>query len=277
MSYKQVPSFGDASEYASDEEEDVLYVTLDLGSIEPSLVPSSSTYRYRLIGLDTPAPFLQLSGTILKGRHETLLGSEILFTDPPDKRSLTPLTPPTTSTRICFSEVRLLPKGTAAPSPSSVLSVSPSMTTTTSSSFPLSSPGPYTTSTSKRRTRKGKEQDAQESWPATADTASLLLDCMTGKNAPHARYGVDTALDHARGVRIPHPTRRGSRVLHPPSHVTTQQNTLSAHPECQSLLPGCILCYDTPATQHYLKTTALPAELLFTLSLHGESSDLDHP
>ncbi|KAG6915768.1 hypothetical protein DXG01_009884 [Tephrocybe rancida] len=195
--YKHVSSFGDASEYASDEEEQVSYVTLDLGSIEPSLVPSSSTYR--LIGLDTPTPFLQLSGTILKGRHETLLGSEILFTDPPDKRSLTPLTPPTTSTRICFSEVRLLPKGTVAPSSSSVLPVPPSTTTTTttspsapsSTSFPLdpslAPPCPSTTSTSKRRTRKDKDKDAQESWPAAADAASLLLDRVTGKNAPRAR------------------------------------------------------------------------------------------
>ncbi len=30
-------------------------------------------------GLDTPTPFLQLAGTVLKGRHETLLGTELLF------------------------------------------------------------------------------------------------------------------------------------------------------------------------------------------------------
>ncbi|KAG6914642.1 hypothetical protein DXG01_016174 [Tephrocybe rancida] len=194
--YKHVSSFGDPSEYASDEEEEVSYVTLDLGSIEPSLVPSSSTYR--LIGLDTPTPFLQLSGTILKGRHETLLGSEILFTDPPDKRSLTPLTPPTTSTRICFSEARLLPKGTVASSSSSVLPVPPSTTTPSAldiTSFPLdpalnpslARPGPSTSSTSKRRSRKDKDNDAQESWPAAADAASLLLDRVTGKNTPRAR------------------------------------------------------------------------------------------
>ncbi|KAG6913420.1 hypothetical protein DXG01_006956, partial [Tephrocybe rancida] len=182
--YKHVSSFGDASEYVSDEEEEVLYVTLDLGSTEPSLVPSSFTYQL-IQGLDTPAPFLRLSGTILKGRHETLLGSEILFTEAPDKRSLTPLMPPTTSTRICFSEVRLLLKGTVAPSTSALLPVLSSTTTTTT--FHLASPGRCTTSTSKRRTRKGKDQDAQESWPAAADAASLLLDCDTGKNAPRAR------------------------------------------------------------------------------------------
>lgn len=41
--YKQVESFGPDDEYEEDEE--VVYVTLDLGQIEPTLVPSSSTYR----------------------------------------------------------------------------------------------------------------------------------------------------------------------------------------------------------------------------------------
>lgn len=40
--YKHVESFGPDSEY---EEEEVEYVTLDLGTVEPTLVPSSSSYR----------------------------------------------------------------------------------------------------------------------------------------------------------------------------------------------------------------------------------------
>lgn len=32
-------------------------------------------------GLDTSTPFLQLSGTIFKGQHDELLGTEILFTE----------------------------------------------------------------------------------------------------------------------------------------------------------------------------------------------------
>ncbi|KIK99501.1 hypothetical protein PAXRUDRAFT_131935 [Paxillus rubicundulus Ve08.2h10] len=76
--YKQVESFGPDEDYL-DEEEEVSYVTLDLGMVEPTLLPSSSTYR--LIGLDTPTPFLQLSGSIFKGRHDTLLGTELLFTE----------------------------------------------------------------------------------------------------------------------------------------------------------------------------------------------------
>ncbi|KAF9493957.1 hypothetical protein BDN71DRAFT_1394080 [Pleurotus eryngii] len=74
--YKRVDAFGAEQEYEEDSEE-VSYVTLDLGVIEPTLVPSSA--EYRLIGLDTPTPFLQLSGTIFKGQHDLLLGTELLF------------------------------------------------------------------------------------------------------------------------------------------------------------------------------------------------------
>jgi hypothetical protein len=41
--YKQVESFGPYEEY--DDEEEVCYVTLDMGNVEPTLVPSSSSYR----------------------------------------------------------------------------------------------------------------------------------------------------------------------------------------------------------------------------------------
>ncbi|KAG2093522.1 uncharacterized protein F5147DRAFT_720860 [Suillus discolor] len=75
--YRQVDSFGPDEEYSSDTEE--FYVTLDLGTVEPTLLPSSSTYR--LVGLDTPTPFLQLSGSFFRGRHDTLLGSELLFNE----------------------------------------------------------------------------------------------------------------------------------------------------------------------------------------------------
>ncbi|EMD35873.1 hypothetical protein CERSUDRAFT_52916 [Gelatoporia subvermispora B] len=80
--FKQVEEFGPDEEYEEHDGEvveEVEYVTLDLGSVEPTLVPSTSSYR--LIGLDTPTPFLQLSGTILKGQHQTLLGTEILLSE----------------------------------------------------------------------------------------------------------------------------------------------------------------------------------------------------
>ena len=41
--YKQVEQFGPDEEY--EEEEEVHYVTLDLGAVEPTLLPNCSTYR----------------------------------------------------------------------------------------------------------------------------------------------------------------------------------------------------------------------------------------
>lgn len=41
--YKHVEAFGPAEDYESEGE--VSYVTLDLGDVEPQLVPSSTSYR----------------------------------------------------------------------------------------------------------------------------------------------------------------------------------------------------------------------------------------
>jgi len=46
--YRRVQSFGPDEDYTRVEDgeiEEISYVTLDLGSVEPTLVPSSSTYR----------------------------------------------------------------------------------------------------------------------------------------------------------------------------------------------------------------------------------------
>ncbi|CAL1702792.1 unnamed protein product [Somion occarium] len=120
--YSQVSQFVEDAEYETNEDgtvhEEVSYVTLDLGAVEPRLVPSSS--EYRLIGLDTPTPYVQLSGSIFKGSHETLLGTEILFTEQKDdhtaKKSLAYLT--TTEQRVRFKEVELKPKHPERPQPS---------------------------------------------------------------------------------------------------------------------------------------------------------------
>ncbi|KAJ4490495.1 hypothetical protein J3R30DRAFT_91929 [Lentinula aciculospora] len=107
--YRHVEEFVPDEEYEDEVEE--CYVTLDLGAAEPTLIPSSSTYR--LIGLDTPTPFMQLSGTVLQGRHESLLGTELLFTEAKDaqdrsKRRLSFTS--ITEQRIRFKEVQLRPK-----------------------------------------------------------------------------------------------------------------------------------------------------------------------
>ncbi|PBK82141.1 hypothetical protein ARMGADRAFT_947113 [Armillaria gallica] len=72
--YHQVNQFGPDNDY---EEESIFYITLELGNVEPSLIPSCDSYY--LVGLDTSTPFIELAGTVLKGRHETLLGTELLF------------------------------------------------------------------------------------------------------------------------------------------------------------------------------------------------------
>ncbi|KAH9979810.1 hypothetical protein BJV74DRAFT_779761 [Russula compacta] len=120
--FRQVDAFDSDEYYEHDEQgnviEEISYVTLDLGAVEPTLVPSSSTYR--LIGLDTPSPFLQLSGTIFQGSHQSLLGTELLFTEDKDvheqtRRKVSHLA--NTSQRIRFKQVEVRPKDAPAEQP----------------------------------------------------------------------------------------------------------------------------------------------------------------
>ncbi|KAK0234803.1 hypothetical protein EDD85DRAFT_845415 [Armillaria nabsnona] len=104
--HHQVNAFGPDDDY-EEEEEEIFYVTLELGNVEPALILSCDSYH--LVGLDTPTPFLQLAGTVLKGRHETLLGTELLFSEHEDAVSYTG----STRRRIYFREVRLEEKGKA--------------------------------------------------------------------------------------------------------------------------------------------------------------------
>ncbi|EAU82972.1 hypothetical protein CC1G_09234 [Coprinopsis cinerea okayama7 len=97
--YIQVEDFGDSDEY--EDEEEISYVTLDLGTVEPTLVPSASSY------------YLILQGTVLKGRHNHLLGTELVFSENPDpqERSKRPVHHiANTEQRILFKEVTLEPK-----------------------------------------------------------------------------------------------------------------------------------------------------------------------
>ncbi|KAL1678742.1 hypothetical protein EV122DRAFT_211408 [Schizophyllum commune] len=112
--HTRVDDFGPDEDYEDSEE---TYVTLDLGGTEPTLVPNSSSYR--LIGLDTPTPYLQLSGTILKGTHDNLLGTELLFANSecestPSSSTVSHLA--NTSQRISFRAVQLRKKD-ATPAP----------------------------------------------------------------------------------------------------------------------------------------------------------------
>ncbi|PBK82147.1 hypothetical protein ARMGADRAFT_1019903, partial [Armillaria gallica] len=103
--YHQVTQFGPDDDY--EEEEEIFYITLEVGNVEPSLIPSCDSYY--LVGLDTPTPFLQLAGTVLKGRHETSLGTELLFSEHEHAVSYTE----STRQHILFREVRFEEKGKA--------------------------------------------------------------------------------------------------------------------------------------------------------------------
>ncbi|THH08278.1 hypothetical protein EW145_g2809 [Phellinidium pouzarii] len=111
--FKHVEAFGPDEDYEEEVEE--CYVTLDMSNVAQTLVPSSTSYR--LIGLDTPTPFLQLSGTIMKGRHQTLLGTELIFEETtgenerPSQDNVQYFT--STERRILFREVELKPKAPA--------------------------------------------------------------------------------------------------------------------------------------------------------------------
>ncbi|KAG6886335.1 hypothetical protein C0992_004499 [Termitomyces sp. T32_za158] len=167
--YKHVAAFAPDDEY--DDDEEVAYVTLDLGSVEPTLVPNADAWK----GLDTPTPFMQLSGTILKGRHDELLGTELLFTegkDPHDSAKKTLVHVASTEQRICFREVRLVPKGAGADLGGGV-------------GVGVGS-GAGTTKKGKGKSRESGEAPPLE-WSAEAEAAALLVDRVAGKTVPRTR------------------------------------------------------------------------------------------
>ncbi|KAF6749158.1 hypothetical protein DFP72DRAFT_893274 [Ephemerocybe angulata] len=154
--YQQIEEFGPDDEYEGEEE--ISYITLDLGNVEPTLVPSASGYH--LIGLDTPTPFLQLQGTVFKGHHHHLLGTEMVFSEDRELQKRTVQHVANTEQRIIFKEVTLQPK---SPSASPDRQEKPSEATE-----------PSTTS----------ESTAQG---AVLDADGQRIDRMTGKAAPPTR------------------------------------------------------------------------------------------
>ncbi|KAF5350302.1 hypothetical protein D9757_013193 [Collybiopsis confluens] len=173
--YKHVEEFGADDEY-EDEDVEEFYVTLDLGSAEPTLIPSSSTYR--LVGLDTPTPFMQLSGTVLQGKYENLLGTELFFTESKDnqdrtKRHLSYVS--ATSQRIRFREVLLRPK---APSASADAS-----TGTATSDVEMT--GPSTSSPAKQGGAPNQTEYHTDDDSTTMTTSAVNR--MTGKSEPRKR------------------------------------------------------------------------------------------
>ncbi|KAH9895759.1 hypothetical protein C8Q73DRAFT_644583 [Cubamyces lactineus] len=211
--YKHVEAFGPDEEYETDEE--IEYVTLDLGTIEPTLVPSSSTYR--LIGLDTPTPYLQLSGTKLKGQHQSLLGTELLFTEASGmccgscdeqqnhhqsqgKKPLVHVA--TTERRIRFKEVELKPKGEGAAPDAAASSTSKSSTAKKVKTQMNHVMG--TQAGSSRRGRGGKKRggttNSQSQAQARSNGKGRVQDAPVEADAAHtepAEIALDPALTQA--------------------------------------------------------------------------------
>ncbi|KAL4245059.1 hypothetical protein ABKN59_010121 [Abortiporus biennis] len=176
--YNQVHRFSNDDNYERNEdgdiEEEVVYVTLDLGQVEPTLVPSTSSYR--LIGLDTPTPYLQLSGTVFKGQHQHILGTELLFTDSKEDHqdrskssSITHIS--TTEQRIRFKEVEVKPKKSVSEDQTETQTTS----TSTKKNLPqtmthivgVSDSKPDAPSTPSTRSRRGKGKSVHGKTPTT--------------------------------------------------------------------------------------------------------------
>ncbi|KAG9085515.1 hypothetical protein FRC06_003568 [Ceratobasidium sp. 370] len=101
---------------ADDEEDETVYLALELGQVDPSLIPHCTSMR--LVGLETATPFLQLGGSVFRGSHVSTLGTELVFHDAsPDRatRSIRPYAQ--VEHKVLFNPVILTPKSVPAPEP----------------------------------------------------------------------------------------------------------------------------------------------------------------
>ncbi|WVF68998.1 hypothetical protein IAT40_003772 [Kwoniella sp. CBS 6097] len=107
-----VPSFDDLDEDQYEDEEEEMYVTMDLGTTLDAKALQNET-QYQLIGLDTPLPFLKIGNQIFQGEVTPLIGDEVILGlvrnhDNPQKPSHPPLH--TTNQRLTFRAITLQPR-----------------------------------------------------------------------------------------------------------------------------------------------------------------------
>ncbi|WVQ73391.1 hypothetical protein IAR50_002962 [Cryptococcus sp. DSM 104548] len=109
--WTQVASFDELNDEYEEEEEE-MYVTLDLGTaVDAKSLQTESGYQ--LIGMDTPTPFLRLGNQIFKGDVTPLIGDEIICGHVRNHEDVhNPSHPPimSTSNRITFQPITLHPK-----------------------------------------------------------------------------------------------------------------------------------------------------------------------
>lgn len=94
---------------ADDEEEETVYLSLELGAVDPHLLSHCASMR--LVGLETPTPFLQLGDSVYRGLHVSTLGTELVFDDAtPDAstRSIRPFAH--IEHKVLFNPVSLVPR-----------------------------------------------------------------------------------------------------------------------------------------------------------------------
>ncbi|KAK0432585.1 hypothetical protein EV421DRAFT_1910845 [Armillaria borealis] len=120
--YHQVTQFGPDDDY--EEEEEVFYVTLELGNVEPSLIPSCDSYHlvvsafsvrraviYSILVPGYPDAISTASWDGAQGSAQDVVGCYILATEHSLEHAVSYME--STRQRICFREVGLEEKGKA--------------------------------------------------------------------------------------------------------------------------------------------------------------------
>jgi hypothetical protein len=73
---QELPAEEDEFEYTKE------YVILDTGPrTSTQTLLSASSSGVKLIGMDTPTPFLRIGGLMFKGKHDLNVGSDMIFKD----------------------------------------------------------------------------------------------------------------------------------------------------------------------------------------------------
>ncbi|CAE6432407.1 unnamed protein product [Rhizoctonia solani] len=86
-----------------DDLDETFYLTLELGPVDPSLLVNCASIR--LVGLETPTPFIQLGDLVFQGVHARTLGTELVLD--------TGTVIAQSEHKVLFNPVQLIPKAEA--------------------------------------------------------------------------------------------------------------------------------------------------------------------
>ncbi|WWC88659.1 uncharacterized protein L201_003572 [Kwoniella dendrophila CBS 6074] len=112
--WTHVNSFEEIDEDEYEEEEEEIYVTMDLGTtLDAKALQNES--QYQLVGLDTPLPFLKVGNQVFQGQSTPLIGDEVILglirnSDNPHEPTHPPLY--STNHRLTFRAITLEPRPT---------------------------------------------------------------------------------------------------------------------------------------------------------------------